>query len=154
MSERVLVPIYRLDASYIVRHGRRWSALEHLILWACEQPASAHHLAQQADVPVRLVSECLVNLLRVGWVEFREAKTENVFVTTAAGRAEAAKLIPDYQLETQIRTTQLYMERLCGEFFSVKELTVIRRDTPDFRSVETIDPTLFVRLHDFHLYAA
>ena len=143
MSERVLVPIYRLDVSYIVRHGRRWSALEHLILWACEQPASAHHLAQQADVPVRLVSECLVNLLRVGWVEFREAKIENVFVTTAAGRAEAAKLMPDHQLETQIRTTQLYMERLCGEFFSVKELTVIRRDTPDFRSVETIDPELF-----------
>jgi hypothetical protein len=35
------------------------------------------------------------------------------------------------------------MDRLCGEFFNFKELTVVRRDTPDFRPQETVDPELF-----------
>ncbi len=66
MNTRVLVPLFRLDVDYLVRHGRRWSALEHLVLWACREPMSAQELSSRAGVSIRLVSECLVNLLRAG----------------------------------------------------------------------------------------
>lgn len=143
MSTRVLVPLYRLEVNYLVRHGRRWSALEHLILWACREPASAQDLASRAGVPVRLVSECLVNLLRAGWLELRASATANVFVATEAGARAAAKPLPDQFLETQPRSTQLYMDRLCGEFFTHTELTIMRRSTPGFRPEEGLEPNLF-----------
>lgn len=143
MSVRALVPIYRLEVNYLVRHGRRWSALEHLLLWACEHPKSAQELALQTDMPVRLVSEGLVNLLRAGWVDLRSSDNGNIFSTTAAGAAAAAKQVPDHLLEPQRRSSQLYMERLSGEYFSTKELSIIRRGSPEFSQEDVIDPQHF-----------
>jgi hypothetical protein len=143
MIVRALVPLYRLEVNYLVRHGRRWSALEHLLMWACESPRSAQQLALQTDMPVRLISEGLVNLLRVGWVDLRSSDGGNTFSATAAGIAAAAKQVPDHLLETQRRSSQLYMERLSGEYFSIKELTVIRRGSPEFLQDDVIDPQHF-----------
>jgi hypothetical protein len=42
-------------------------------------------------MPVRLVSECLVNLLRVGWIELRVLGSETLFATTEAGGVAAKK---------------------------------------------------------------
>jgi hypothetical protein len=143
MSVRALVPLYRLEVNYLVRHGRRWSALEHLLLWACQSPRSAQELALQTDMPVRLISEGLVNLLRAGWVDLRSSDSGNTFSATAAGIAAAAKQVPDHLLETQRRSSQLYMERLSGEYFSIKELTVIRRGSPEFLQDDVIEPQYF-----------
>lgn len=143
MTVRALVPLYRLEVNYLVRHGRRWSALEHLLLWACESPKSAQELALQTDMPVRLISEGLVNLLRAGWVDLRSSEAGNIFSATAAGISAAAKPVPDHLLETQRRSSQLYMERLSGEYFSIKELTVVRRGSPEFQQDDVIDPQYF-----------
>lgn len=143
MMQRVLIPLYRLDINYIVRHGRRWSVLEHLVLSACEKPMSAQELARRTQMPMRLISECLVNLLRVGWVDLRGSASGNLFSTTAAGLAASAKSVPDHLLEPQRRSAQLYVERLSGEYFSLKELTVIRRDTPGFGLEEIVEPRIF-----------
>lgn len=143
VTRRVLIPLYRLDVAYLVRRGRRWSVLEHLLLWACRNPMSAKDLATETAMPMRLVSESLVNLLRAGWVELRASAAGNVFAATTAGIAAAAKPMPDYFLETQPRSAQVYMDRISGEFFSTKELTVVRRDAPGFRSDEVVEANLF-----------
>jgi hypothetical protein len=142
MSRRVLVPLFRLEVEYQVKHGRRWSALEHLILWGCSDPIAVQDLASRADVPVRLVSECLVNLLRAGWIELVTSHETNVFRATGAGKDAAAKPLPDLFMEMQRRSTLVYMDRLSGEIFGPRELTVVRRDAPDFRAEEAIEPKL------------
>ncbi len=60
-----------------------------------------------------------------------------------AGTAAADKPLPDQLLDTQRRSAQIYMDRLSGEFFGYKELTVIRRNTPSFLPEEALPPNLF-----------
>lgn len=143
VSARYLVPLYRLEVDYAVRHGRRWSALEHLILWSCREPASADDLALRSGMPVRLVSECLVNLLRAGWIELRASPSLTAFAATEAGSTAAGRMLPDRMMETQPKSAQIYMERLSGEFFGHKELSVVRRNTPGFRPDEVLPANLF-----------
>jgi hypothetical protein len=104
---------------------------------------SAKNLATETAMPMRLISESLVNLLRAGWVELRASAAGNVFAATTAGTAAAAKPMPDYFLETQPRSAQVYMDRISGEFFAIKELTVVRRDAPSFRPDEVVEANLF-----------
>jgi hypothetical protein len=143
MKRRVLLPLYRLDVDYVVRHGRRWSALEHLILWACREPVSAQELAARSDVHVRLVSECLVNLLRSGWVEFHASAKGNTFSSTEAGKEAVGRPYLDHLTELQRRSSQVFMERLTGEYFAIKELTTVRRSAPEFRSDDALLPSIF-----------
>lgn len=143
MSQRFFLPVFRLDVSYNVRHGRRWSVLEHLVLWACKNPVSAPALADQAKVSVRLISECLVNLLRAGWVELRTTQTGTMFAATASGVRAAEKPMLDHLLEIRRKTTQVYRERLTGEVFSQDELTLIRRHQAGFQEQATLPPNVF-----------
>jgi hypothetical protein len=143
MKRRLLLPLYRLDVDYVVRHGRRWSALEHLILWACREPVSAQKLATQSDVHVRLVSECLVNLLRAGWVQFHASSEGNAFSSTEAGKEAADRPYLDHLTELQRRSSQVFMDRLSGEYFAIKELTTIRRNAPEFRSEDALLPSIY-----------
>ena len=143
MTQRILLPVYRVDIAFVVRHGRSWSSLEHLILWACTEPSSAEDLSRCSSMPLRLVSECLVNLLRVGWVELRERPSGTMFAATAAGRAEAAKPVPDRHAETQPRSGQVYMERLTGAFFATWELEVVRSGAAEFRAEDALPPRLY-----------
>lgn len=143
MTRRVLVPLYRIEVPFTVRHGRRWSALEHLVLWACKEPKSAPDLARMSSMPIRLVSECLVNLLRAGWIALRASDGGSLFAATELGTTAAAQPVPEQFLEKQPRSTQLYLDRVSGEFFEVSELVTIRKDATDFRPEEALAPSYF-----------
>ena len=143
MSGRYLVPLQRYDVDFVVRHGRRWSALEHLVLWKCKDTPTAMELAEGTGMPLRLISECLVNLLRAGWVEFRAGRDGSRFASTSAGAAAAARPQPDHLLEQQKRSGQVYMDLLCGEYFNIRELTVVRRGTPEFLPERVLPANLF-----------
>lgn len=102
------------------------------------------------------MAECLLNLLRAGWVELRIRAGDAVFSSTASGRRAAAKDIPDRQVEPQQRSAELYFERLTGEFFGLKEdLRIVRRDggprpdvvlTPNVFGTNIQGPELVARL--------
>lgn len=142
MTGKVALPLFKLEVTYLVRHGRRWSALEHLLLWACRTPRTAAYLAEQCAMPTRLISESLLNLLRVGWVEIHITPSATSFSTTEGGAAAAGKPMPDHLLETKVRSVVLYQERLTGELFSLQELTVKHRKQLAAGSVEELEPEL------------
>jgi cardiolipin synthase A/B len=86
--QKIAIPLFKLEVTDLVRHGTRWSALEHLLLWACKKPRTTAELADDTGMPIRLVSESLLNLLRVGWVELHITAAATHF---SAGRPGGGK---------------------------------------------------------------
>lgn len=153
---RALLPLYKVDINYIVRTGRRWSALEHLVLWACEREISAQELADQTDAPFRLVSEALVNLLKIGWVALRLRGDAAYFCVTEVGKRNAESAMPEHLLQPELRRRGLYFDRITGEFFDFREIDVVPRPpvvpsdtcilTPTLYNVKVSGPELVKRL--------
>jgi hypothetical protein len=88
MSVRVVayVPVFKLRADYIVRQGRTWSAFEHMVLWKlAQQRATSLELAELAGVPLRLVVECLIELIGAGWVDIHTSGNVVAFEATTTG---------------------------------------------------------------------
>jgi phosphatidylserine/phosphatidylglycerophosphate/cardiolipin synthase-like enzyme len=131
MSMRVIayVPIFKLKADYIVRQGRTWSAFEHMVLWKlAQQRATSPELAELAGVPLRLVVECLIELIGAGWVDIHTSSNVVAFEATDAGKkASELKKLPE---DTRIlrRRTILCMDRLAMGFFKPEDLTLVHKD--------------------------
>lgn len=140
---RIAIPLFKIEVDYVVRHGRRWSALEHLVLWACNEGGEAKALAKQTGMPVRLISEVLLNLLQAGWVEFRIGGDKTVFTTTVEGRRQSARPIPEYLLELKPRSAVLYVERLTGKPFRNDELEIKTRSQFGSQPVTVLEPRVF-----------
>ncbi|MEQ1716250.1 MAG: hypothetical protein ABL907_09745, partial [Hyphomicrobium sp.] len=140
---RIAIPMFKVEVDYVVRHGRRWSALEHLVLWACNDGGEAKALAKQTGMPDRLISEVLLNLLQAGWVEFRIGGDKTVFTTTVEGRRQSARPIPEYLLELKPRSAVLYVERLTGKLFRNEELEIKTRSQFGSHPVTVLEPRVF-----------
>jgi cardiolipin synthase len=70
---RVAVPVLKGKRKFFLEKGRPWSVVEQVFLVALvNQPATVDTLAQDANVPRRLVLEALIRLMRAGWVELHQ----------------------------------------------------------------------------------
>ncbi|WP_076860962.1 phospholipase D-like domain-containing protein [Bradyrhizobium mercantei] len=125
----VYVPIYKVRADYIVKQGRTWSAFEHMVLWKLAQErATSVELAELSGVPLRLVVECLIELIGVGWVDIHASSGRVAFEATASGKKAAAlKKLPEDTRNLRRRDT-LCMERITMSFFQPEDLTLIHKD--------------------------
>jgi len=88
MTKVIAVPVSVGSVTIYAAKGRRWSVVEHLLLDAVRQePRGAAELAALARLPVRVIVEAMINLMRVGWVELVAKGANSVFATTQGGRA-------------------------------------------------------------------
>jgi cardiolipin synthase len=88
MTKVIAVPVSVGSATIYAAKGRRWSIVEHLLLDAVRQePRGAMELATLARLPVRVIVEAMINLMRVGWVELVAKGANSVFAATRGGRA-------------------------------------------------------------------
>lgn len=136
----VALPLFRLDLSYLVRHGRRWTALEHLLLWAVAQDArSLADACSGTDMPTRLVVEALVNLLKVGWIELttvgRGTGTAVLFTANARGRAVLAYDELPYAYDLERRFAVLYVDRMTAHVLKEDQILIRHADQIDRSSV-------------------
>lgn len=139
----IAIPLFKIEVDYVVRDGRRWSVLEHLVLWACNDGGEAKALAKQTGMPLRLISEVLLNLLQAGWVEFRIGGDKTLFTTTVEGRRQSVRPIPEYLLELKPRSAVLYVERLTGRLFRNDELEIKTRSQFGSQPVTVLEPRVF-----------
>ena len=88
---RVAIPMLRGKRRFHIDKGRPWSIVEHVVLAAlAERPWFSADLAEQTNLPRRLIIELLIRLMRAGWVELSQDSKGVLFSANRRG-AEAAK---------------------------------------------------------------
>ena len=148
----VALPLFKLELAYQVRHGRRWTALEHLLLWAVAQDArSLADLRNGTGMPPRLVVEALVNLLKVGWIELTTLKRgvggAVLFTANRRGRTVLEHDELPYAYDLERRYAALYVDRMTAH--------VLKEDQIHVRHLDQIDRTTAIVLKtDYEKYDA
>jgi hypothetical protein len=133
----VALPLFKVELSYLVRHGRRWTVLEHLLLWALSrEPRGLADLARDTNMPQRLIVESLVNLLKVGWIELTtvdRAGVPSAVLFTANGRGRAASSLSElpYAFDLEKRFSALYVDRLTASVLREDQIQLRHRDQLD-----------------------
>lgn len=88
----IAVPIQIGSVKVHIAKGRRWSVVEHALLEAvCRNPQTAQSLSDEASLPLRMVVEALINLMRVGWVELRTEGKQGKFFATDGGKVNVGR---------------------------------------------------------------
>lgn len=126
MSGLVAIPIQFGSLRISVDKGRHWSVVEHLLLHAvCEEPRTAAKLAKDANLPLRLVIEAMINLMRVGWVELRVVDGEFAFIGTSGGRAVVDRDALPPITNPLSRGTKFAIEQVTGTVLRWRELVFL-----------------------------
>lgn len=126
---QVAIPVLRGKRKFKIEKGRRWSIVEHLLLWAVsDKPASAEALEREAQLPRRIVVEAFVRLMRAGWVEMVSTREGTVFQATPTGRIQAA--LDDLQAFPLVQNRWLgfNFDQVTGTVFRSRELRVVHQN--------------------------
>ena len=142
---QVAIPVLRGKRRFKIERGRRWSIVEHLLLWAVsDEAASAEALESDAQLPRRIIVEAFVRLMRAGWVEMVSTREGTLFKATPTGRIQAAR--------DDLQTFPLVQHRWLGFTFDQVTGTVFR--SRELRPVHQNDlPSDVVRLPESSLHA-
>ncbi|NVK36167.1 MAG: phosphatidylserine synthase [Rhodobacteraceae bacterium] len=120
------IPVFKVAVNYDVSFGRRWSLLEHLILVdLIGNRRSVVELAEDGNVPERLVIEALINLLRVNWVEVRSTSQGILYTATAAGARRASEGDLPAELRARSKWISLCLDRLTGDWLRSDDLDLV-----------------------------
>jgi hypothetical protein len=119
----VTFPVLRGSNRFFIQYGRRWSVVEHLLLYAAaENPASAAELAKKSGLPRRVILEAFIRLMRAGWVEMATEDGVIVFRATPLGAVHALyEQLPAATVEQQ-RWRSYHIEQITGGVFRRREL--------------------------------
>lgn len=126
MSGQVAVPIQYATIRVFVDKGRHWSVVEHLLLNSiCERPRTADELAVLANLPIRLVIEALINLMRVGWAEIQPVGERLKFAGTTGGQANVKlETLPPVS-RPLTRTPKFAIEQVTGSVLRWREIVFV-----------------------------
>lgn len=119
----VAVPIKIGSVRVHVAKGRRWSIVEHALLEAiCKKPKSAQKLSIEANLPLRMVIEALINLMRAGWVELRAEGKDGEFFPTEGGRSHMGR--DDLPAVTKMfkKNVRYVIEQVTGSILKYRDL--------------------------------
>ncbi|MCP1201044.1 phospholipase D-like domain-containing protein [Notoacmeibacter sp. MSK16QG-6] len=126
---QVVFPVLKGSRRFIIERGRRWSVIEHLLLDAVSRgAASAAALAEQSNLPRRVVVEAFIRLMRAGWVEITATSQGPLFQITAAGTS----LVHYEQLPSatvrEPRWRGFAIEQLTGSVYRGRELDLCHKN--------------------------
>ena len=126
---QVVFPVLKGSRRFIIERGRRWSVIEHLLLDAVSRgAASAADLAEQSNLPRRVVVEAFIRLMRAGWVEIIATPQGPLFQITAAG----SSLVHYEQLPSatvrEPRWRGFAIEQLTGSVYRGRELDLCHKN--------------------------
>lgn len=128
MSIRLAIPVHFASLAIHVEKGRRWNAVEHMLLYAvCKSSISASDLAAAANMELRLVIEVMIRLMRAGWVEL-ESGTEGLkFRATKAGVANVERDELPVITSPRKRKASFVIELATGAVFRARDLTLYNK---------------------------
>jgi cardiolipin synthase len=126
----VAVPFAKGRTRIYLKKGRVWSLVEHLILDVLTRKVlTIGELATGFNLPRRVVTECLIRLMRVDWLHMAQSKGEPTFAATLAGqRAADSDELPTAG-RSVTRAPTYYYDRVVGHVFRNRGLRTMDRDS-------------------------
>jgi hypothetical protein len=129
MTKTVFFPIFKVSTKYVVRRGRIWTPLEHMLLKRLDRsPLGSLDLARLANLPVNLIIQALIELLEARWIQIISTNAGVLFEATESGRTVSTADDLPQDWTTHRRGTMLCMDRVVSSFFKPDDLTLIHRD--------------------------
>jgi cardiolipin synthase len=124
----VAIPFAKGRARIHVWKGRVWSLIEHLLLDALARDTlTIEQLAGGFNLPRRVVTECLIRLMRVNWLHMTRSNDKLGFAATPAGdRASGMDELPTAGRNIS-RAPTYYYDRIVGHVFRNRGLRVMER---------------------------
>ena len=125
MSVRIAIPILFVSVKMNLVRGRRWSVIEHALLaYLCHQESDIGGLARDAKLPVRLVVEAIIRLMRIGWIEMRE--TQGGVLLRASDRGRYVAVLDELpRIRNPFsRIGTFAVDKITGQLFRARDLNV------------------------------
>lgn len=134
---RVAVPVLLGRRKFHFDKGRPWSVLEKIVLVAlARSDLTASDLAQQANIPRRLVVESLIRLMRAGWIQMIERNSGVIFQPTQSGLAAAiSDELPSIPRRMK-RGMTFVVEQISGGVFRSRELPYLHQSVVQERAAK------------------
>lgn len=124
MSVVVAIPIRRVSTRAVIEKGRGWSALDEFVLWSLSREAmSATRLADDLNIPRRVILEIIVRMMRFRLLEAVLIDGFPAFQTTAFGAAVVSggsEIPTDRQRIT--RNVSFVYDTITGTVFSRRDV--------------------------------
>lgn len=125
---QVAVPLLRGKRRFHIDKGRPWSIVEHTILAAlAEKPYRAIDLAEEANLPRRLVIELVVRLMRAGWVELTQKTDGVLFSASERGKAAAKQDELPIVPKRMNRWIGFVIDQITGTIYRTREMPPFER---------------------------
>ena len=130
------LPILQHSRRFHLDKGRRWNVLEHLVLQAlAKRASSAGELAEEGELPRRVILEILIRLMRAGWVELRAVSGSVVFHATGRGATVSGEDELPVVTERIARRVNFAVDVLTGSIFRRRDLTLLWPDEWHIRTM-------------------
>jgi cardiolipin synthase A/B len=141
MSQIVAIPVKRMSAKVVLEKGRSWSAVDELVLWALSRaPMSATALAEEADLPRRVLIEIIIRMMRFRLVEAVLVEGAPAFQVTEYGSnvVTSGSEIPTSKRRMS-RNVSFVVDRITGTVFSKYDVRLDNAYGIDFLRTKGID---------------
>lgn len=123
----VAVPVLHHTRRFHLEKGRRWNVFEHLVLHALTQkPRTVAEMAQESELPRRVVLEALIRLMRAGWVELRASDRDVTFHATERGKAVSTEDDLPAVTTPSTRWVSFALDLVSNSVFRRRDLTLLR----------------------------
>ncbi|MEN5315308.1 phospholipase D-like domain-containing protein [Pseudomonas koreensis] len=114
----VVVPFHFEQQRFKILKGQRWGAIDHLLLQEIvKNPLSANQLSLLSCLPMRLIIEILIPLMKAGWLELATTDSEYVFKATDRGITVARLENLPLDKEPLISTRQYIIDPSTGDCY-------------------------------------
>lgn len=129
------LPVRQHSRRFHFDKGRRWNAVEHLLLQGLAHRArTAGELVGETQLPRRVVLEVLIRLMRAGWVELKSDSRQVIFHATDRGQAVAKLDELPAITERMARRMAFAVDMITGSVFRRRDLSLISPSDWDRRT--------------------
>ena len=119
---RVAIPIKKGKRIFHLEKGKPWSLIEHIILFSVsEKEKTVLSLSEESELPRRLVLECVIRLMRAGWIEILQKNEAIYFKTTKRGNEVVQLDELPYISEKITRWVGFIIDQVSGTLFRNRE---------------------------------
>lgn len=148
-TTRVLLPVLKGKIFFVVDKGRHWSVVEHMLLEALVRSQwTTEDLSREGQLPRRVVIECIVRLMRAGWVELAIDGGAVKFRGTRLGAAAVANVDLPRLADLRRRPTNYILDTVCGEIFRNKDL--VTQSEEDIKKNLGSEPSVWIQPRSWH----
>ncbi|WP_179149133.1 phospholipase D-like domain-containing protein [Pseudomonas syringae] len=135
----VKVPFCQGQHRFKILKGQNWGAVDHLLLQeVVQQPCSAQQLADQSNLPRRLIIEIMIPFMRVGWVQLVKNDQGYFFQATDRGLVVASSDELPIEKDPILSFRQFIIDPVTGQCYRVGSRQQSFQIYSDFKIAEIL----------------